>query len=111
MANNYKDGWIIATLAVMVPIIMMFVIIVPIYLGALIGLHFIYDGVIWSVWSNYDAVIYTYQQLYEQFEAYPSLTFWNFLAPKFACLTLGIILSLAFGGLFVNYVRGVFRYD
>jgi hypothetical protein len=108
--NNYKDGWILATLAVMVPIIMMFAIIVPIYLGALVGLYFIYDHAIWTVWNNYDAVIYTYQQLYDQFETYPALTFWNFLLPKFGCLMIGCVLTVVMVWMFIKYIRSVFSH-
>lgn len=111
MANNYKDGWIVATLAVMVPIIMMFIIIIPVYLGAVIGLYFIYDNAIWHIWSDYDRVIYIYQQLYEQYETHPTLTFWNFLMPKFGALAVGVLACVLLVWVFIRYIRSVFSYD
>lgn len=108
MAGNYQDGWIVALLAILVPIIMMVIIVVPIYASAVIGLYFVYGEVIFKHWDRYNMVLHTYQQLYKQWQTVPEYEVMNFLAPTFAPVIIGAIVTLLLILFFIRYVKGVF---
>lgn len=111
MNANYKDGWIVALLAIMVPIIMMVMIVIPIYGCAIIGLYFVYGEVIFNYWSRYNMVINTYDALYTQWKTVPAYDIGNFFLPTFGPLIIGVILTLFLLGWFINYIRGVFSHS
>ncbi len=110
MDSGYKDGWIIALLAIMVPFIMTAIIIVPIYASAVVGLYFIYGEQIFEVWDRYNMIVSTYKQLYHQWETMPNLDIGNFFLPTFGPLMIGCAFTLVLVYMFIKYIRSVFSH-
>lgn len=105
----YDSGWIVALWAIMIPIVMLILFVVPLYVMGLVCLWNVYGDSMWQHWADVSTVLYYLEYLYAAWEADQQLTTFNYLIPVFGPLFLGLMLSAVLIYLFYRYIRGVFE--
>jgi hypothetical protein len=104
-----EAGWIIALWAASVPIVMMLLLFIPPYAGAVASLWWIYGDKMANKWYDISLVINSMQSMFRYWQKNPQLDLVDYVLPAFAPFTIGCIVSIVSCIMFYRYIRGVFR--
>ncbi len=103
-----EGGWIVALWAAMVPLVVMVLLFVPPYAGAVGTLYMVHGDAVDDIWGKVSVVFKGVRQLYDYWEQTEEASFYEFFLPTFAPFIGGILVSLLGVRWFFRYVRSVF---
>jgi hypothetical protein len=110
MTSGESGGEIIVALwAMFVPIIMMFLVLVPPYFFCIAALYMYYGDQVFDMWDNVGRILITTEKLIRYGINTPNLDIVEFYLPVMGSLVVGIAATMALLVFFVRYIRGIFR--